>query len=998
VPATVLTRILGHGRDGDAPARASGDRAPGRVGFRVAGLRRLALLVSCAAVATATGHLPLPAPVTVHADSYACNVPRTEFGNSAGVIMPASAWAGPLLNLQPPADGATLDVYSNLSYGSCANGSWLGWDQWGLEMQCTEFGVRVADFEWHTGGNSTWSTAGWSGAASDMYRVAPNLGMRQFPNGGATMPQLGDLLVIADSGVGHVGVVQGLANGVVSLVGQNQGYGLNTSISYTGSILDSSHFVPGSTVLGWIRGTNSPFPEFAAGSAPPARLRTAYSYQVAATGMAPLSFTMTDGSLPPGLALSGDGLVSGTPTRAGSYTATVRAANKFGQASTRVTVNIPAPGLSGDVTGDGKADIIALNYNPVNNTGSAWVMTSAGPTFRQPRAWSTQAFNGTAAVLAGDVNGDGKTDLIAVNYDPPSGSGSTWVMTSTGSSFAAPQPWSNRAFTGSAALLAGDVNGDGRTDLVAVSYDTANNTGTTSVMLSTGSGFSAPQPWSAQPFNGTSAVIAADVNADSKADLVAVSYDSANRTGRTLVMLSTGAGFTAPQVWSTQPFTASSTILAGDVNGDHKADLVAITYDPATNTGSTRVMTSAGTGFNAPQTWSDQPFDGSASVVVADVNGDRRADVVAVNYDASLNVGSTWSMLSVGGTSFSAPRQWSSQGFNGTSAILAGDVNGDGRADLIAVNYYPASNTGSTWVTTSSGTGFSAPQPWSDQAFGGTAAMLAGDVNGDGKTDLIAVSFSTAAQSGSTWVMTSTGTGFALPQQWSNLAFHGTSAILAGDVNGDGRTDLIAVSYSRAHGTGSTWVMTSTGTGFNAPEMWSSDRFTGTSAILAADVNGDGRTDLVAVSYDTTRSAGSVSVTLSTGTGFRTPEVWSTQPFSGNAAILAGDVNGDGRADLIAVNYSPDGSGSTWVMTSAGTSFYAPQPRSDKAFLGVSAMLSADINGDHAADLVALNYDRSTSTGNTWVVTSLAGSSPAVTFDVALQASADPFYGNRAVP
>jgi hypothetical protein len=140
----------------------------------------------------------------------------------------------------------------------------------------------------------------------------------------------------------------------------------------------------------------------------------------------------------------------------------------------------------------------------------------------------------------------------------------------------------------------------------------------------------------------------------------------------------------------------------------------------------------------------------------------------------------------------------------------AGTVDGDGKADLVAVN------DTSTWVMHSTGTGFSAPQQWSSTAFYGTKATLVADVNGDGKADLVAVNDT------STWVMHTTGTGFSAPQQWSSTAFYGTKATLVADVNGDGKADLVAVNDT------STWVMHTTGTGFSAPLQWSNQPFYGT--------------------------------------------------------------------------------------------------------------------------------------------------------------------------
>jgi hypothetical protein len=916
-------------------------------------------------------------------------------GNPGGVILPASAWAGSLLNIPPPADGATLDVYSNLSNGSCANGTWLGSDNWGLEMQCTEFGVRAADYEWHTGGSAAWANAGWVGGASDMYRVAANLGLQQYPNGGGEMPQLGDLLIIADAGVGHVGVVQSLSQGRVNLVGQNQGYAINNSITYSGATLDSSRFVVGSTVLGWVRGTLSPYPVISQKSPPPASLRSPYSYSFRASGTPRPTFAQANGTLPPGLTLSSSGVLSGTPTRPGSYAFSVRATNSLGDAVTpTLTLDVPTPGLSGDVNGDGKVDVIAVNYNPSNGTGSAWVMPSTGPTFGTPQAWSSLAFNGTAAVLAGDVNGDGKADLVAVNYDPASGSGSVWVMTSNGRAFNAPQPWSSKGLTGTSAMVTGDVNGDGKADLIAVNYDWTARAGSTWVMTSTGTGFNAPQLWTSQAFNGTSSILSGDVNGDGRADLVAVSYNATTNTGSSSVMMSTGTGFGAPEVWSTQAFNGNSALLIGDVNGDHRADLIGVNYNPANNTGSTWVMTSTATGFGAPQAWSNQPFNGSASMLVGDVNGDKNADVVAVNYDSSTNTGSTWTMVS-SGASFNAPQAWSSRSFNGTAAILAGDVNGDGKVDLIAVNYDAATATGSTWVATSTGSAFNTPQAWSSLPFNGTSAIRVGDVNGDGRSDLIAVSYDPSTGVGSTSVMTSTGTAFAPAQTWSGLAFNGTAAILAGDVNGDGKADLIAVNYSAVAGSGSTWVMTSTGTGFTPPQLWASLAFNGSSAILAADVSGDGKTDLIAV------NSGNTWVMTSNGASFNAPRAWSSAPFGGtSAAVLAGDINGDGKVDLLAVSYNAANNvGSTAVMTSTtGAGFNAPAVWSNQAFHGTSAVLAGDVNGDKIADLVAVNYNPSSGAGSTWAATVIPPNSPPVAFGAAQLGSVSPFFGNRAVP
>ncbi|MFI5286388.1 MAG: VCBS repeat-containing protein [Candidatus Dormiibacterota bacterium] len=82
------------------------------------------------------------------------------------------------------------------------------------------------------------------------------------------------------------------------------------------------------------------------------------------------------------------------------------------------------------------------------------------------------------------------------------------------------------------------------------------------------------------------------------------------------------------------------------------------------------------------------------------------------------------------------------------------------------------------------------------------------DVSGDGKADLVAVN------SGSTFVMTSTGPGFAAPTGWSGTPFYGQQATLDGDVTGDRKADLIAINSTNA------FVAPSTGTAWSAPALW----------------------------------------------------------------------------------------------------------------------------------------------------------------------------------
>jgi hypothetical protein len=285
--------------------------------------------------------------------------------------------------------------------------------------------------------------------------------------------------------------------------------------------------------------------------------------------------------------------------------------------------------LAADVSGGGKADLIAVNDT------SAWVMLSTGSSFSAPTDWHEGTFYGSRATLACDVTGDGRTDLVAVNDN------SVWVMLSTGSGFSSPQLWSSGTFYGSRATLCADVNGDHKADLIAVNDTSA------WVMTSTGSSFSAPADWHEGTFYGSRTTLAASVSGGGRADLIAVNDTSA------WVMTSTGSSFSAPADWHEGTFYGSRATLACDVTGDGRTDLVAV------NDNSVWVMLSTGSGFSSPELWSSGTFYGSRATLCADVNGGGKADLIAVN-DTSA-----WVMLSTG-SSFSAPADWHEGTFYGS--------------------------------------------------------------------------------------------------------------------------------------------------------------------------------------------------------------------------------------------------------------------------------------------------------------------------------------------
>jgi hypothetical protein len=278
----------------------------------------------------------------------------------------------------------------------------------------------------------------------------------------------------------------------------------------------------------------------------------------------------------------------------------------------------------------------------------------------------------------------------------------------------------------------------------------------------------------------------------------------------------------------------------------------------------------------------------------------------------------------------------------GLNANLGADVNGDGATDLVSWTGTSVSDPGTLNVHLGSTSGFAPFTSWRtgtrEEGIGfGSTANLAGDVNGDGFDDLIAWTGIQLPSFGAIFVFPSTGTAFDASVSWrtgtaeSPVSF-GSAANLVGDVNGDGRDDLVHLSGSNPSSAGFIGVYLSTGTSFEASEAWASGTrevpiFAGLHANLLGDVNGDGRADLVAWSgFSGPGSFGAVNVWLSNGESFDAATTWAAgRPelaIMRGTHNLLGDVNNDGRADLVAwTGGSRDGAGAVSVMLSNGAGF-----------------------------------------------------------------------------
>jgi len=328
-----------------------------------------------------------------------------------------------------------------------------------------------------------------------------------------------------------------------------------------------------------------------------------------------------------------------------------------------------------------------------------------------------------------------------------------------------------------------------------------------------------------------------------------------------------------------QPFVLSSslstglfpqTVVAADVNGDGRVDLISVNF----SSGSLSVFTNGGGGGFV---LSSSPFLGGNpdGLAAADVNGDGSVDLVAANGSANTlsvltnNGNGGFVLASTPGTG-SLPR-----------SLAVADVNGDGRLDLIV------GNSGAFFVsvlTNKGGGNFAPASPVATSS--GPNAVAAADINGDGLPDLIeidsAIRFYTNNSSG----------GFAFAS-FVNAGSNPNSLAVA-DVNGDGRPDVVSSDSS-----GNTMsVFTNSGTGsFVREALLPASLFP--DSVAAGDFNGDGLMDVACANGMTN----TLSVFTNNGNGGFAPAL-SLSVGAAPVSIVAADVNGDGRHDLISANSS----------------------------------------------------------------------------------------------
>jgi hypothetical protein len=553
--------------------------------------------------------------------------------------------------------------------------------------------------------------------------------------------------------------------------------------------------------------------------------------------------------------------------------------------------SLPMSLVVNDFNNDNQFDIAVTNYG-TNNVGI--FLGYGNGTFTTQKIFTTGTYTHPISISSGDFNNDTYMDIVVVNF----GRNNVAVLLGYGDgNFTVPTKYSTGDNSSPRSVAVGDFDNDNQLDIAVASYDTSS----VGIFFGRGKGTFADQityftSYGYSPYS----IATGDFNNDSRLDIAVINYD---KNYVDILLTYRDYSFLPQTTYTTTNINSNpESIAVADFNNDSRLDIVVANYW----TENIGIFIGYGNGtFKTQTTYSTGENSGPDSVAVGDFDSDHRLDIAVVNFlSSSITI-----FLGYGNGTFSIQTPYSTGSNSQPYSVIVDDFNKDGQLDIAVANYW----TNNVGIFIGYGNGsFSTQVNYSTGSDSGPYSVASGDLNNDGWADITVINY----RSNNVGIFLNFGNGiFTIQKTYSTGSGSRPYGIAVGDLNGDGRLDIV-VSNTLANNIG---VFLGYGTGNLSSQMtFSTGNGSFPLSIAIADFNNDSQVDIVVTNYKTDN----VGVFIGYGNGsFPSQKVYSTGTNSNPYAVAVGDLNNDGRLDIAVANF---GSSNAAVLLGYGDSFTSP--------------------------------------------------------------------------
>src|SRR3989339_276955 len=616
----------------------------------------------------------------------------------------------------------------------------------------------------------------------------------------------------------------------------------------------------------------------------------------------------------------------------------------------------------GDLNNDGKNDLVVGAGSHNSYRGRVYIFYQDGGLGDKANMAdviidgenSSDRFGSHLAI--GDLNANGKNDLIVDAYYYNSSQGRVYIFYNDGiyTNLAAS---ADEIITGEASsnfgieFTVGDLNVDGKDDLVigAYGYDASDDEGRVYIFYNDGTGVYVDTAATADEiitgenlsFFGYS-LATGDLDADGDTDLVVGGYKYGIFDGRVYIFYNNGTGvYVDTAATADEIITGEDSadrfgffLTVDDLNMDGKDDLIAgaYLYDITSNEGRVYVYYNDGY-YTATSTLADVIITGEGtdssfgfSFSTGDLNSDGKTDLVVGAQGYNSSQGRVYIFYSQNGQvnlNKSIVGESTSDYFG--NAMTSGDFDADGDIDLAVGAYEYNTGQGRVYIFYNDGN-YTSLASTADEIITGEASsqfgtsMSVGDLNSDGKEDLVVGAFMYNSFQGRIYIFYNDGTGiYTYGATTSNVTITGSGAnfgesLVIGDMNSDDKTDLVVGATFYGSTNGRAYIFYNDGS-YAASAASADEIITGEASsqfgtsMSVGDLNSDGKTDLIVGAKSFSSFTGRTYIFYNDGQyplNATSADIMITGENNGDyfgIAMIVDDFTSDGKDDLLVGAY-----------------------------------------------------------------------------------------------